>query len=584
MRRKMIKQDVFDRLVENSALNAEAELIESEALLSRAVGKDLRLHSFSSDSAIFRTDENTYLHCGFLRKDGKLVFENLEELVLDEQSRREKRLSQLEEMIDHVISDELEPAAKLFEQCFRSVTLQEALRVSGRELNESENKTSYRKKRKAELPKKTRRMRPDEVKNENLRQVFTIANQVLEAVDFYKYGNVEDDTEVTFDENENVKTVSIDDCQQRCKKQLLGFDWKTVNSEFRVLRNGAKDLKEDVDFVSAVSDLKTHNAVSAVEKVEESLDAISMQWPNALFLKESELARLVKECLELSGENNYDDQTCNFLAEAILQRLYEDHPDTTAKILRAAKAPLAENDVDPYEHFVVAASQFYDSIDENTRLEKSALQDLHRATSMIHDLAEHHGDRIVKKQTALVLNDLVDAINENGVHDVETAEAAANYLTRFVEAAETGNPKTWEVLYTPYKSLNGSHPITKKYATENPNPADYTSLHSDMPLQLRGGDKNDFLRRKDMSDKEHLGWGLAGGEEVFSQNKNPYLPKGANMTMSHNQGVGQNMDKAVSTFKSADTWPNLRNDGLKPVDPSIYQVPDGGPNLKVEKK
>ena len=92
MRRKLINQDAFDRIISESVNSAERELVEAEQILARAMGKDfLRLKSFTESTVLYETVDGSFVHAGYEIKNGQITLNNVEELIIDESSQKEKR-------------------------------------------------------------------------------------------------------------------------------------------------------------------------------------------------------------------------------------------------------------------------------------------------------------------------------------------------------------------------------------------------------------------------------------------------------------------------------------------------------------
>ena len=115
MRRKLIKQDAFDMITNESVTIAERELVEAAPVLAKALGRDhIDLHCFNQSTVVYETVDDTYVHAGYGIKDGKVAFTNIEELVIDESSRKGKMRSTLAGMIDSVLEENHAKAKDLF--------------------------------------------------------------------------------------------------------------------------------------------------------------------------------------------------------------------------------------------------------------------------------------------------------------------------------------------------------------------------------------------------------------------------------------------------------------------------------------
>ena len=123
MRRKLIKQDAFEQMTSSSVTAAERELAEVENVLARALGKDrLALHSFTNSTVLYETLEDTYIHAGYQLKERDLTFNNIEELVIDEDSRKQKVRGVLSEMLDAIMTGKRPQASRLLKNYMQLVT------------------------------------------------------------------------------------------------------------------------------------------------------------------------------------------------------------------------------------------------------------------------------------------------------------------------------------------------------------------------------------------------------------------------------------------------------------------------------
>src|SRR3974390_491934 len=121
MRRKLISHEVFDKIAEDSAIKVEQELTEAEDVLARALDvDDLNLFSFNESTVTYETPAKCYIRASYSMKDNDIVFENIEELVLDEASAEEKRKGIVRKMFDEILNKN---EAKANEQFLEYISL-----------------------------------------------------------------------------------------------------------------------------------------------------------------------------------------------------------------------------------------------------------------------------------------------------------------------------------------------------------------------------------------------------------------------------------------------------------------------------
>ena len=130
--------------------------------------------------------------------------------------------------------------------------------------------------------------------------------------------------------------------QKRNEAKVLSFDWKTLDTKVKVLRNAMKKLAENQNFIKAMVDLKRYNNISDNESLHETLEAIVTAWPDVLYVTEEELASQIATALETANVSNYDDNTCQFMAEAILRTAHHAYTDRVRKIASLARV---QNDI-----------------------------------------------------------------------------------------------------------------------------------------------------------------------------------------------------------------------------------------------
>ena len=177
MRRKLIKQDAFDKITNESVTTAERELVEAAPILAQAIGKGpLTLHCFNEATAVYKTGVDTFVHAGYGIKNEAIDFTNIEELVIEESTRKDKMRSTLSEMIDAVLQDDNATAKDLFTNYLGMVRWSEFKENNQRKSVKKENREDLRN----EIYKAA--------KVAGLQDVYKVSQDVLEYVEFMKYG------------------------------------------------------------------------------------------------------------------------------------------------------------------------------------------------------------------------------------------------------------------------------------------------------------------------------------------------------------------------------------------------------------
>lgn len=116
MKRKLISYEAFDEIEKSSLSNAGYELSEAEDILSDIFEKDVELHCFGNGSVLYETIDGTYVKANYKINKDYINFDNVEEVVIDEDSKHKNVRNTLSEMLDALLDDEKERAEQQFNQ------------------------------------------------------------------------------------------------------------------------------------------------------------------------------------------------------------------------------------------------------------------------------------------------------------------------------------------------------------------------------------------------------------------------------------------------------------------------------------
>jgi len=588
MRRKLIQQDAFDKIASQSVKNAERELVEAEDILARALNEDyLKLHSFTESTVLFENTDGSFVHASYNMDDNHLTFNNIEELVIDETSRKNKMRNVLSEMLDLILKDEAPKAQNLFSDYLEMINWKEAKDfefVPKSEKDDGDDKDDKPKKkmpfgdkadRKRNKDKKDKmpfgkKKGDDDDKLANLKkaksagkeleEAYICANNVLDYVKYMKVGPALAESVTKTDDTGSVTNLKIPASRLRNASKLMENDWRLANKRVKGGRDKAFALAESDMFAKAMSDLRRQNAFSDKEALEEVLENVAQAWPELLYITESELARMISHSLDQSGNRNYDDDTCQFMAEGVLVKVHEAYTDRVAQILHLARATNLTENVHPYVHFKNVVEGFYPAIDDKFGLEKKVFEDLYGSLESVWKKADRTGDKALKSEAASYLNELASVLNDEAKPDLTLAEEAAEFLGLAIETnLESGK---WVVSNKPHMTVQGDHPDMAKKAAHGYTPS--KDFSGDW------GDSAPMIKQDDMSYKgnapeqaRNSSWASpsTGGGEVFPKLSNPYIPKPfGDYTMKGEKGVDKDtFGQHWATWQSGDVWPGLNN-------------------------
>lgn len=630
MKRKLISFDAFKKIEEQSLTNAQAELIGVEDVLAQALGVDeLKLFTFGENDVTFQADDGTYIHATYKLERDNLILENIEQLVIDEETEKKNNRELLSSLVDSLLEgNEIKANQKFAEfMAIPSVrrelgSVNEAFAVSvskptGKRsplFNHRQNRSDVAKRirsrkktlaklstgQKNQLSRKRSvaskklggttnpraRVYARKIKPAAMKEWSVMCESVYRYLDYKEFGPIIKESAYQQDDQGNLTAIAFPTQQKRNEGKILSFNWKTLDHEVKVLRGNVKKLAEDQVFVKAMADLKRYNAISANEPMEQTLEAIVTRWPDLLYVTEAELAVQIAKALEIANVKNYDDQTCAFMAEGILRTAHHAFTDKVRKIAMLAGASddvTAESkSEDAYLEFKKIVDGFYPQLDESDDTDLRVFADLFKALHEVHRVATESSDEMTKAQVENFMTDCAAILNREAEIDLTLAEAIANYLQDFVEANVDGAEENWNVSNSDvHHTVNGDHPKMNWIAKQtDATPSKYLGDWGDeAPVSDGKSYKNGLA-----DEMRNRSWGNHGGEGIYPDLKNPNVlaPFGDYKLKGEKSAVDDGTDD-WSRWQSGETWPNLQNPNVKdsPWDKSKYKMKSD--NLVVDK-
>lgn len=535
MKRKLIEFDVFEQIKEGSLSRAESELVEAAQYLARTLNlESVTLNCFSSEEVLYETVDGSYVRADYTIDDGFVEFDNIEQLVINEDSEKQRSKEIISQMLECLIESEDEKAEQLFEQwldapfskrvfsevrkkrvvpkrkdgkivgyttAYWSVTPKKRQKASTK-VARAKGKVKSQRKTSPAL-KRMRAAQRSRMKSAlgNMAEWQNLSENVASYVEKHNVGKI--NMESGFDEKGNVTFVKVPTCESRDKSRSVQTDWKNLNNEGIEKRKEAFSLTENNDFVKLVSGLRKQNALSKTDEFQSLLETLVTSWSEVVYLTEEELTETVKLCLETVEDKNYDDSTCEFIAESILKTAHETLEDRVAKILKLAGTQLNEEE-NVYEEFKKVCSEYVSKIDESVSDEMQVFVDLYEALRSVHEIAKEEEETEIVSEVASILNDLFKVIQEEAAPSLELASEASAWLHDFVQANLVS--EDWEA-EEPEESSNGD--------TVDHNP--------DVHISSDGAEKNEGEEQA----SEGLGNDCCDAKDVYPKVENPFLLKNA---------------------------------------------------------
>jgi hypothetical protein len=219
-----------------------------------------------------------------------------------------------------------------------------------------------------------------------------LTENVINYVNYKEMGSLYKECVANFNENGDVTSVSIPTSSRINEGKVLDCGWKTLDTEVKVLRKKAKSLTENEKFVKTVGELNRSNNISDNDSFSTILENLVGVFPEVLYLSLSETSSAVKSCLETVNARNFDDNSCNFIAEAICRTAFEAYSDRASRILNLAGVKLDENSEDNFIGFKDVCESFFSHVDETESADRKVFEDLHAALESLSNIAKESGD------------------------------------------------------------------------------------------------------------------------------------------------------------------------------------------------
>lgn len=574
MKKKLINFDVFKQIENSSITKAEKELTEASEMLAKVLGKErLDLHCINENSVTFLNQDGNLVHANYSMDGDKILLEDIQELVLDQDSVKNTTKNILEGMVDAILDEKNEEASAKFSEYFSVPLLRASLRegvvLEGKKGKVPPQLAAFLKKKKgakAEDGEKEGSEKGKESSKENLKNLLkhgkdrrkkvaekmheakvnalkVLADNVLEFVDYQENGNAYQSFKVQKDKQGNVTSVQVPTAQVRNEGKVVAMHHKKGGKKVKEGRKGALECtKMESNWIRAVNDLKRFNALSENEALQNCFENVAAAWPDLLFLTKDELAARINETLETSGASNYDSDTCEFLADGILRTAHKAFSENVCKIYEAAgKNPV----VDDYSDFINLSEKVLPMLDAQEGKFMQVFSDLYRGLTEVYRAAQQSGDSATSAETASLLADVEEILSKKQPASMRVALESALYLQTLAESSEMDG-ETWHVA-KPHESLTGDHPAIHKLAGVNGSPGAHPGPFKSSPVS----------DGKSVTTSVEDYYTSMKGADVFPNVSNPYAPKAGEFKIKGEKTVEE--EKEYTSMSGADVLPNLKN-------------------------
>lgn len=543
MKRKLIDINVINEL-ENKSINvAMKEINESCDILAKKLKTEsLKVHCLNESEVTFVTPQNTYIHATYTLDNNNLLLENIKELVVNEESEKIANKNFISNMLDAILEDKKEVANDMFENYIN-------MPISKKVFKEGISKNTKGKKINEENTRKSSEF--DSVKNlfrkSKIEEFKAISENIQDFLNFKKGNPLFSNISVSHDDSNNVVSLKLPRLKLRNEGKVLSFNWKTPSAEVTYQRAKAKGVLKETNFLRAMNDLRRANAISDMKEIEVTLENIVGAWPSLVYLTQNELSSMIKEALEASDSKNYDDETCQFMAEGILRTAHHAYDDSVRKIFQINNQETSED----YESYREACEKVFPVLDDQYNREFQSFVDTYKMLDeALNIVSKNNGSNIIKAKIAEALEDLESIVSGKSSLNYNALESGNNLIKSLTEAFNLPmSSNTIGDYDKPHTSLGGDHPVLAKKAKVDAFPSKYNGDYKGVVTS--DGQK---IGVDDAAKSAHT----SGGKDIFPSLNNPYILKDVIPHVNDkdpNNVEGNNL----ATHQDSDTWPNLSN-------------------------
>lgn len=615
MKRKLIQFNEFEELKNNSLSATIQELVEAEEIIAQKLGEEsVTLFSFGDGVCVFEVADGSFLRSGFSMDDGDIVLEGIERLVIDEESEKEKGVSVLENVLKALIRDDAASADKAMDEYIamdiqrqrrdryaesneidaESLTEDYKVRLYGTrgkggrpklfarkggknpdksraaKLGHARHPSSYKvgaskRKRKISQERARRKMYKSSYpvlraksggsqytgrrKRRMLAEWLRLSNNVFGFIDHVENGSSLAEARLV-ENNDGTATLMLPSARKRNEGKVLMMQYDLLKTDLKILRENARRLIKNQEFCQLVAEARKANALSDDKHLEDRLRTLADKYPDVLYMTPQEMAGLVAEALKVVGIKSFDDDTCAFIADGIQRTAVDMYSERVNRIVRASGFEAKGEEFDDY---AAAATEIFPKLDETTKLELKMFEDLFNATNEVRRVANECQNEPVKNDAHNYLGELDEILSGRQPLNFELAVEVAGWLETL---AETNlESEEWDVVKTPYRTVNGDNPQMSKNARKGYTPASDFSGDWGDPAPVSDGKNYKNGLADEMRGKS---WGNVANKNTYPDLTNPYQPDSGEYTMPHDKGVDKDDDN-FGTWQDGNTWPKLHN-------------------------
>jgi serine/threonine protein kinase len=161
MKRKLIDYGAFEKIKSDSLASIREELDAASELLAEVLDVgSLKIESYGLDGVLFETEDGEFVRADYKMDGGHVQFDNIEQVVLNEETENNKARELISKMIDSLVESDENAAGEMLGEWF-------AMPRSKRILSEGKKQPSWLVQKRAKAKRMNNLKRSSSEKNSN---------------------------------------------------------------------------------------------------------------------------------------------------------------------------------------------------------------------------------------------------------------------------------------------------------------------------------------------------------------------------------------------------------------------------------
>lgn len=378
MKTKVISSSLLMEFQEKSYDKRAKELREAAKPLASKLGVDgLNLFSFNETTALYQAPKGHIIRVGYLIKENEIVFKELLDLVVDDESLEEQRKKSVSKLLESLTKEDKDSAADALKQYLQhKITLKESAMES---LIPPTTQPEWIPTKEDKEINEVRSFIKETLGDSAIFDVESVVGRIAKNLHLECQVLGYPGTSMKEKKDDEVELITIPTVDTEKMTRHVSNKVKKIVEHIESERVKALELHKESKFETLVKRIKSLNATGEVAQIGESMSELVTGNPHVLYLSIPELADQVKSVFENAGSENWDEELCFDIAEGAQKLAGKVYPKISERIQEASdhlwddSDELSENAWDNYK---LKTGKMFKKINEAEEKLRTAGKDL----------------------------------------------------------------------------------------------------------------------------------------------------------------------------------------------------------------